>query len=745
MDLIIVESPTKAKTITKFLDSSYKIESCFGHIRDLPKKEMGIDIPNNFKPQYEIPDKSQKTIAKLKQAAKKANKIILATDEDREGEAIAWHLSEALNLNKEKLNRIIFHEITKGAILEALNKPRGIDAKLVDAQQARRILDRLVGYELSPFLWKKVAKGLSAGRVQSVAVRLVVEREKDIKNFKIEEYWSIAAQLKKKNSAPDDKAETFKAKLNKKNNKTIAKLAIKNKEQANKILDELKDAKYVIANIEQKQTKKNPPKPFTTSTLQQTANRWLGFSAKQTMMIAQQLYENGYITYMRTDSLNLSTKFLNEARDYLIKNIGEKYALNKPRLFKTKTKGAQEAHEAIRPTEVARDPKSLQPSLNNNQYRLYKLIWQRALASQMPEAIVDATAIDIDARSTIYQFRTTGQVLKFAGYLKIYPEKSKEIELPEVKEKEELELIKLNNEQHFTKPPARYSDAGLVKALEKHGIGRPSTYAPTISTIEARNYVTRDENKKLAPTDIAFIVSDLLVAHFPHIIDYEFTAQMENDLDSIAQGNIKWQPVIRNFYKPFHTNLENKYEEIKKSDIMPEEKSKEICDKCSAAMLIKTSRYGKFLACSAYPKCKNIKSMPGTDRDKNGQDDNKEIKELQEKYKGQTCDKCGATMAIRVGKFGPFLACTAYPKCKNIKNIKENNNSTGVKCPICNKGEIVQKRSRKGIFYACDQYPDCKTAFWSKPTGKKCPDCQALLVEIKNGAKCSNRECSYEK
>ncbi len=746
MNLIIVESPTKAKTIAKFIGPTYKLESSFGHIRDLPKREMGIDIENNFQPTYVIPPNARKTVSQLKKLSQKADKIILAVDEDREGEAIAWHLTEALEIDKEKTERIVFHEITKEAITAALENPRQIDMKLVDAQQARRILDRLVGYELSPFLWKKVAKGLSAGRVQSVAVRLIVAREKEIKKFKPDEYWSLAAQLR-----PEDaNKKEFSAQLNKINNKTIDKLAIKNQAAAEKILKDLTKAEYLVADLEQKEHKKNPPRPFTTSTLQQTANRWLGFSAKQTMMIAQQLYENGLITYMRTDSLNLSEKFLSEARNYLKNTLGEEYALKKPRRFKTKFKGAQEAHEAIRPTEAAKDPRALKTKLNNNQYKLYKLIWQRALAGQMPEAVVNATAIDIDAqqknnKTQQYQFRATGQVLKFPGYLKIYPEKSKELELPLVKKNETLTLIKLANEQHFTKPPGRYSDAGLVKELEKYGIGRPSTYAPTIATIEARNYVERDENKKLAPTEIAFIVTDLLIKHFPQIVDYQFTAAMEADLDKIADGAIEWQPVIGGFYGPFHANLEKKYNEINKKDIMPEEKSEEKCDKCGAPMIIKTGRYGKFLACSAFPECKNIKPLEnGRQQTTDGRND-EEIKKLEEKYNGQKCEKCGAEMVIKTGRYGPFLACSAYPKCKNIKNIKENGHNTGVKCPVCGRGEIIQKKSRKGIFYACDQYPDCKTAFWGKPTGEKCPECGALLLETKTGVKCSSKECGYKK
>ena len=746
MNLVIVESPTKAKTIARFLGKKYKIESSFGHIRDLPKSTIGVDMENDFKPKYVIPDKARKNLNKLKELAKKADKIILAADEDREGEAIAWHLQEALKIPEDKGERIVFHEITKSAIIEALKNPRKINMKMVDAQQARRVLDRLVGYELSPFLWKKVARGLSAGRVQSVALRLIVEREKEIKAFKPDEYWTIDANLLKQTG----NEKIIKAKLNKIKGKTVQKLGISDKKHADKITKNLENAKYIVDDVQKKQTKKNPPKPFTTSTLQQTANRWLGFSAKQTMMIAQQLYEGldlggdsgGLITYMRTDSLNLSNKFLTDAKDYLNSEFGKEYALSTPRKFKTKSKGAQEAHEAIRPTEANRDPESLKDKLNNNQYRLYKLIWQRSMAGQMPEALLDATTIDIDAEKTDYQFRSTGQVLRFDGYLKIYPEKSKELELPAVDNNEELKLEKLDTEQHFTKPPARYSDAGLVKELEKHGIGRPSTYAPTIATVIARNYVNRDDNKKLFPTDISFVVIDLLANHFQKIVDFQFTAQMETDLDKIADGKIKWQPVIKNFYKPFHENLEEKYNSLKKEDIMPEEKSNEKCDKCDAPMIIKTGRYGKFLACSAFPDCKNIKGMDasGASREKS-----EDIKKLEKKYKDEKCDKCGSDMAIKNGKFGPFLACTSYPNCKNIKSIKENSGSTGVKCPNCDKGEIVQKRSRRGTFYACDQYPDCKTALWGKPTGEKCPDCEALLIEAKDGVKCSAKGCGYTK
>ena len=738
MNLVIVESPTKAKTITKFLGKDYKIESSFGHVRDLPKSKMGVDTENDFEPVYEVPDRAKKNLTALKKLAAKADRIILATDEHREGEAIAWHLAEALKIKKDKAERIVFHEITKDAILHAMESPRKLYMDLVDAQQARRILDRLVGYELSPFLWSKVARGLSAGRVQSVAVRLIVEREREIQAFKPDEYWSIEGIFNNK-----EKSE-IRTKLNKIDGEVVGKLGIKNEKQAKDILKDLKGANYSVSNVKSRETKKKPPRPFTTSTLQQTANRFFGFSAKQTMMLAQRLYEVGYITYMRTDSVNLSDKFINDTEKYLKDNLSDKYS-NVTR-HKTKSKGAQEAHEAIRPTETTRDPESINGKIDEKQFKLYQLIWQRSVASQMSEAIFDASTIDILHEKEKYELRANGQVMKFDGYLNIYPEKSKELDLPKVEKGEKVDLEKIIDEQHFTKPPARYSDAGLVKEMEKHGIGRPSTYAPTISTIETRNYVERDDNKRLGPTEIAFVVNDLLVAHFNEIVDYQFTAQMEKDLDEIAEGKKEWQPVIKDFYIPFHKNLEKKYKEINKEDIMPEEKSNEKCDKCGAEMIIKTGRYGKFLACSGYPDCKNIKSMPGKDRDKDGKSDDKQVEKLQKKYDGQKCEKCGEDLAIKVGKFGPFLACTGYPKCKNIKNIEENNNSTGVKCPECGKGEIVQKRSKRGIFYACDQYPDCKTAFWAKPTGKKCPDCKALLVETKDGdVTCSAKGCGYKK
>lgn len=727
MKLVIVESPTKAKTITKFLGKDFKIESSFGHTRDLPKSKLGVDIKNNFQPQYVVPADKLKNLTFLKKLADKAEIVYYASDEDREGEAIAWHLSEYFKLSKDKEKRIAFHEITKSAIEAALKNPREIDMNLVDAQQARRVLDRLVGYKLSPFLWKKVARGLSAGRVQSVAVRLIIEREREIQAFIEEEYWSIEADFKKNN------AGEFHAKLYKVGGKTLDKLAVKSEEEAKEILNNLEKAKYQVADVNKKENKKNPLPPFRTSTLQQEANRRLGFSAKQTMMIAQQLYEGiklgsqgpvGLITYMRTDSLNLSDKFLSEARDFIKNGFGAKYSLASPRRFKTTSKGAQEAHEAIRPAEVTHQPSDIKEHLTSQQFRLYDLIWRRAVASQMAQAVVANTTIDVKNDKTDYLFRTTGQVVKFDGFLKVYFSSAKDVILPDLDKDEEVELLKLDPLQHFTQPPARYNDATLVKTLEEKGIGRPSTYAPTIGTIITRGYVVRDE-KRLKPAEIAFLVNDLLVEHFPQIVDYDFTAKMENDLDNIADGKIKWQPLVANFYKPFEENLKKKEEEIKKKDLVEEETDK-ICDKCDKPMVIKMGRFGKFLACTGWPDCKNTKQL-------NSVGEIEEPEKLDEK-----CPTCGQPMIWKHGRFGKFIACSDYPKCKTTKKILK---TIGIKCPECD-GEMVERRGKRGPFYGCSKYPDCKFTVWGRPTGKKCSKCKSLMVyKKKDEVVCSNKEC----
>jgi len=748
--LVIVESPAKAKTINKYLGTNFIVKSSFGHLRDLSKTKMGIDVEDNFKPNY-INDKTKtKVIKELQDSAEKTKQqVLFATDEDREGEAISWHLAKILDIPENEVKRIVFHEITKDAILKAVDNPRALDMNLVNAQQARRILDRLVGFELSPFLWRKVARGLSAGRVQSVAVRLVVEREREIQNFKPEEYWTVEGIFSKITSTNTNKESEFSAKLNKIAGKVIKKFALNTQEQTDEILKQIANSTYQVKNIEQKETKKSPLPPFTTSTLQQSANNRLGFSAKQTMRLAQQLYEgiklndgiHGLITYMRTDSLNLSEKFLGEAHEVITKEFGVKYAMELPRFFKKKSKNAQEAHEAIRPTEAMRTPQSIKQFLDPRQYKLYDLIWKRAVASQMSSAIINKVVVDIENDTKQYEFRANGQTITFDGYLKLFPDITKENILPNLAIKDNLNCLAIKPEQHFTEPPARYSDATLVKILEEYGIGRPSTYAPTIATIESRGYVERNEQKRLVPRDIAFLVNDILVAHFSQIVDYDFTAKMENDLDDIAEGKKKWQPVISEFYFPFKENLTKKDKELDKKDLT-EEETKEKCEKCGSPMLIKVGRFGKFMACSNYPECKSTKPMPGEDRDKNGQADSEEIKTLKEKFQKEICEKCGEPMVVKIGRFGAFLGCSGYPKCKNIKNITSENEKTGVICPVCGKGEIVQKKSRRGIFYACNQYPDCKTAFWGKPTGDKCEKCHSLLLEDKKGIiKCSNTSC----
>lgn len=735
MDLIIVESPTKAKTIGKFLGSKYLVTSSFGHIRDLPKSELGVDIENNFIPKYVIPTKAKKIVTSLKAAAKKSGEIILASDEDREGEAIAWHLAKALGADEEKIKRIVFHEITKEAIDTALKNPRKINLDMVDSQQARRILDRLVGYKLSPLLWKKVAKGLSAGRVQSVATKLIIEREREIKAFISEDYWTVGVNLETLEKS------VFQASLIKINNKILKKFDIQ-EGAVSGLKSKLEACSYSIDKVERKKVTKSPGAPFTTSTLQQAANRHLGYSAKQTMSVAQKLYEKGFITYMRTDSLNLSPKFITESSLWIQKNLGEAYFTGS-RVFTNKNKGAQEAHEAIRPTEANVSPEDVGSKLDLAESKLYRLIWQKAIASQMAVAQLNSTVIDILATESkdSYIFRASGQIISFPGYLKIWPEKTKEQELPNITKNEKLSLLDILAEKHATNPPARYSDAGLVKEMEKYGIGRPSTYAPTIATIITRNYVERDENKRLKPTEIAFVVTDLLINHFPKIVDYKFTAQMEEDLDLIAKGEKKWQPVISDFYGDFSKNLENKYQELKKDEIMPIEKSNEKCDKCGAVMIIKTGRYGKFLACSAFPECKNIKRVTNQASPDDKTSVDPKIIELEKKHAGEVCDKCGAAMKVRTGKYGPFLACSAYPKCKNIKNISTNQASL-VKCPICQQGEIVKKFSRRGAFYACSNYPQCKNAYQGEPSGKDCKKCGALMIFNKSGKeKCSNKDC----
>ena len=677
MHLIIVESPTKAKTLEKFLGKNYKVVASYGHIRDLPKAKLGIDIENNFEPQYVIPTKARKKANELKKFCSSAKDVILATDADREGEAISYHLKEFLKL--KNYQRITFHEITKEAIQQAIKNPRKIDNDLVNSQVARRVLDRIVGYKLSPLLWKKVARGLSAGRVQSVAVRLICEREEEIKKFKPQEYWSIVASLQKENKKTEAE-ENFEAFLAKKDNKIIPKLGIKEKKEADNIVNDLKKAKFQIESIEKKKVKRNPLPPFTTSTLQQTAGQQLHFPSKKTMFLAQGLYEKGLISYHRTDSLNLSQEALGSAKKFIIKNFGKKYWPGFSRQYKTKSKGAQEAHEAIRPTDVEKTPEKIK--LEKSQAKLYELIWKRFVASQMGQALFDSIKIQIKANN--YTFQTNGQTLKFDGWLKVYPLKFKEATLPSLFEKEFLKLLKLTPSQHFTQPPARYNEPTLIKILEEKGIGRPSTYAPIISTVQRRNYVEKNEQRRFQPTEIGIVVNDLLTKHFPQVVDVGFTAEMEKDLDDIAQGKKEWTKIVKEFYTPFEKVLKQKEKELSKQEIA-EEKTDKICP------------------------------------------------------------KCGSPLIIKLGRFGKFYACTNFPKCRYTESLKDN--KLNIKCPKCKKGEITEKRTKKGkIFYGCNRYPKCDFAVWDKPTGEMCPKCGWPLIKNKRGQiKCSDPNCDWTK
>lgn len=736
MNLVIVESPTKAKTISRFLGKDYNVLASFGHVRDLPKSKLGVDVENGFEPTYVVSKDHKEKVSALTKAAKKAKHVLLATDEDREGEAISWHLANILGENVDKVKRITFHEITEDAILHALENPRTLDMNLINAQQARRIMDRLVGYQLSPFLWRKVRRGLSAGRVQSVAVRLLVEREREILAFNPEEYWSVEGVFK----APKDET-TFEGKLHALDGKNLDKMALKTKEETDKLVDEIKGKPFAVTNVETKDRKTSPPAPFTTSTLQQESNKRLGYSAKQTMMIAQRLYEGvelgatgqvGLITYMRTDSQNLSEKFLNEANAFVRKEYGKEYALETPRKFKTKAKGAQEAHEAIRPSDPSRTPDDVAPFLDPSDLKLYKLIWQRAVATQMAEAQLQGTAADLTAGRAM--FRATGQRVVFDGYLKLYPDQDKEKFLPKLTEGDKVSAESIEGIQHFTEPPPRFTDASLVKAMEEAGIGRPSTYAPTISTIIDREYVERDDKKRLLPTSVGMEVTDLLVKHFPDIVDYEFTSRMEASLDKVAEGEMEWKPLLSAFYGPFQINLKTQDDEMKKSEEALA--LGEVCEKCGSPMTVKRGRFGKFLACTRYPECKGTKPLPG------------EAKRAEPEATDKICPTCGAPMVKKIGRFGPFLSCSRYPDCKTIINIEKpvmDSEGKPIVCPKCSQGTIIERMSKKRkVFYSCNRYPDCDQAFWDRPTGEPCPQCKYPTLTIK-GKKivCPNEGCGY--
>jgi DNA topoisomerase I len=806
--LVIVESPAKAKTINRYLGSAYVVKASLGHIKDLPQKDLGVDVEDGFRPTYEVIPSRSKVVRELKEAARKADTIYVAADPDREGEAICAHLAEELSDGK-KVHRVLFNEITKNAILQAFENPVEIDAKLVEAQQARRILDRLVGYQISPLLWDKVRRGLSAGRVQTVALRLIVEREREIRAFQKEEFWTIAARLGAQ--APPE----FEATLVKRGDKDFVvasegesgnvarqvergKLLIASEADAQSVSSALEKEKFVVSSTVTKERRRNPAPPFITSTLQQDSSRKLGFSVKRTMALAQRLYEGvevgeegivGLITYMRSDSTRISDGALGEARDVIGSSFGGAYLPDTPNFYRSK-KGAQDAHEAIRPTSAARTPDSLAQYLGDDEAKLYRLIWQRFVASQMIPAVFDQTTIEIAAGE--YGFRATGSVLKFDGFLKVYEEakdtKDAEDEefgrsLPVVAPGEVLRTVKISPDQHFTEPPPRYNEASLVKEMEKRGIGRPSTYASILSTIQEREYVTKQQ-RRFYPTELGMVVTDLLVENFDDIFDIAYTAKMEDSLDEIEEGKQEWHEALNEFYQKFEKDLKRAKRHM--VDIKRMEKPTDlICEKCGKPMVVKWGKHGSFLACSGYPDCSNTRELTvdlpdlkasdiqeqepeefcencgrpmilkkgrfGQFMACSGYPDCKTTRQLGQAQKkppvptDEKCPKCGSQMVIREGRFGEFTSCSNYPKCKYIKQ-----KTVGVPCPECGKGEIVEKSTKWGKpFYSCDRYPKCKFSLKNKPIPQKCPQCgSAFLVEkvMKSSTtiECPKEECGYK-
>jgi DNA topoisomerase I len=726
--LLIVESPTKVNTLKKIVGKDFIIKASVGHLKDLPKKKLGVDVDNNFAPEYITIRGKGKILQELKTAAKKVDKIFLAPDPDREGEAIAYHIgNEVARFTKGKIYRVLFNEITKKAVLEAINNPTELNTNRVNAQQARRILDRLVGYKISPILWKKVHRGLSAGRVQSVALRIVCEREREILDFKPREYWSITLELEG-SQKPQFQAKLFKIDGN--------KAEVANKAEADEILKNLQGASPVLESIVKKERKRNPSAPFITSTLQQEASRKLNFSPKKTMMLAQRLYEGialgkkgtvGLITYMRTDSVKLSDQALDEVRTFIPDKYGKEYLPAKPNFYKSK-KSAQEAHEAIRPTDVQLEPNAIKEHLEKDSFRLYQLIWSRFVSCQMVPAVLDTTQFDITTGK--YLFRSNGSILKFAGFMKVYVESNDDEQaegakpsakgddrlLPPLEKGETLKLQEILPEQHFTQPPARFSEAMLVKELEDKGVGRPSTYAAIISVIKDRDYIQNIE-RRLQPVELGFMINDLLVENFPDIISTEFTAKMEEQLDDIEGGRLEWTEALNTFYTPFKADLEKAEEKMKDFKAQVEE-TDAICEKCEKPMIIKWGRFGKFMACSGYPECKNTKDLG----DKGDSEDGGKSDEVE-----GNCDLCESALIMKRGRFGKFIACSNYPDCKFTKPI-----GLGIACPeeAC-EGEIAPRRSKKGrTFYGCTKYPDCKFTSWDKPVAEACPECKnPFMVE----------------
>ncbi|MGN0822715.1 MAG: type I DNA topoisomerase [Candidatus Gallimonas sp.] len=727
MDLIIVESPSKAKTISKYLKGQYRVDASGGHIRDLPQKTLGVSIKGNFEPKYVASPGKEETIRRLTEEARKAGKVYLATDPDREGEAISWHLQNVLGLDAEKENRIEFNEISPKAVENALAHPRKINYNLVDAQQARRVLDRLVGYKLSPLINNKIQNGLSAGRVQSVALRLVVDREREIQAFRPEEYWTVNAELQD----TDKKFSPFRAALEKYKGK---KFKPSDKKQADGVLAALAKGAYAVSAVKKSVTKSHAPAPFTTSTLQQDASNKFGMTAPETMLMAQHLYEGidvegeghiAFVTYIRTDSTRVSEDAQKAALSFISEKYGKEYCPAKPNVYASK-KGAQDAHEAIRPIDLSRTPESVKKLLDKKHFNVYKLIYERFIASQMAEAQYDSMQIEIGNGD--YSFKASGKTLRFAGFTAIYQESRKEDDeesnaklLPDLKEGDPLACNGVKAEQKFTKPPVRYTDASLVKAMEEKGIGRPSTYASIISVLNKRKYVEKD-GKYMVPTPVAYQITDMLVKYFTDIMDVGFTADMEEKLDDIEDGGKDWHTIIADFYPPFE-------EKLRFANTDGDEPTDVLCDKCGHPMVRKQGKYGKYLACSNYPACSNI------------------VSEGETETTDTPCPKCGAMMIVKGGKFGKFLACPNYPTCKSTLPYgteKKEEVYEGV-CPECGK-PTKKLRSRYGkIYYGCSGYPDCKFMSWDIPTGEKCPKCASALVKTARGTvKCTNKECDYK-
>ncbi|WP_177420895.1 type I DNA topoisomerase [endosymbiont of Lamellibrachia barhami] len=752
MNLVIVESPAKSKTIEKYLGKDFEVLASYGHVRDLIPKEGAVDTDHNFKMKYQIIERNERHVQAISKALKKADTLYLATDPDREGEAISWHLVELLKargkLKNKTVHRVVFNEITKKAVNDAIANPRELSHDLIDAQQARRALDYLVGFNLSPLLWKKIRRGLSAGRVQSPALRMIVERELEIEAFKTEEFWTIEADTEKDN-------QPFSAKLTHFQGEKLEKFSITNEGDANKTEQALQAAgknDLLIAKVEKKQRRRNPAPPFTTSTLQQEAARKLGFTTQRTMRVAQQLYEGvdvgegtvGLITYMRTDSVNLANEALEDFRAFIAERYGNDQLPKEARRFKTKAKNAQEAHEAIRPTAVERVPQEIKEHLSKDQARLYELIWKRAVACQMIHATIHTVAADLLCGEGNI-FRATGSTIAKPGFMAVYLEgkddaakgAGDEKMLPPLKEGETLPLKAIRPEQHFTEPPPRYSEASLVKTLEEHGIGRPSTYASIISTLQDREYVTL-EKKRFQPTDVGRVVNKFLTDYFTRYVDYDFTAKLEDELDAVSRGEEDWVPLLQKFWGPFKERIDHTQENVKRSDVTHEALD-EKCPKCGEQLSIRLGRHGRFIGCTNYPTCDYTRDLNG----------NSEEREEPEIVEGRQCPECNSDLVIKKGRYGKFIGCSGYPKCRYIEPL-EKPEDTGVSCPKCHKGTLLKRKSRRGkIFYSCSTYPGCDYAIWNQPLTEPCPKCGWPVLTIKttkrNGTEkvCPQKECSF--